>query len=229
MAKRVLIILLLQIIFHALKAQENPPVNEQQLENLTENIKEDQIEDDSYLQELEQFINDPINLNSADEAELNQLKILTPIQIKNLIVYRNLFGSLKSIYEIQAIPGWNIGVIRRILPYVFIKADESLLSTLGTRLKNGQYSILGRASQTLEKSQGYIYDSTKNYYIGSPIKLLVRYKYSYKNLLQYGIIGAKDAGEEFFKGSQKGGFDFYSFHFFVRDRQKLLELTEPPI
>jgi hypothetical protein len=35
--------------------------------------------------------------------------------------------------------------------------------------------------------------------------------------LQFGIDGKKDAGEEFFKGSQKQGFDFYSAHFFVRN------------
>jgi hypothetical protein len=217
MIKRIFIILILQIIFYSLRAQDNPPVNEQQLENLTENIKDDQIEDDSYLQELEQFINNPINLNTADEAELKQLKILTPLQIKNLISYRKLVGNLISIYEIQAIPGWNTGLIRKILPYISVSASESLLSTLGARLKNGQYSLLGRTSQTLEQSKGYIYDSTKNYYTGSPLKLLVRYKYSYKNLLQYGITGEKDAGEQFFKGGQKQGFDFYSAHFFVRN------------
>jgi hypothetical protein len=45
---------------------------------------------------------------------------------------------------------------------------------------------------------------------------LFRYKYNYKNLLQYGVTGDKDAGEQFFKGAQKNGFDFYSFHFFAR-------------
>ncbi|MEI2750598.1 MAG: hypothetical protein V9E88_17805 [Ferruginibacter sp.] len=56
-----------------------------------------------------------------------------------------------------------------------------------------------------------------NFYPGSPQRVLVRYKYTYKNLLQYGIVGEKDAGEEFFKGSQKAGFDFYSAHLFARN------------
>jgi hypothetical protein len=53
-------------------------------------------------------------------------------------------------------------------------------------------------------------------YLGSPPKLFFRYRYQDKNLLQYGIVGDKDAGEQFFKGAQKYGFDFYSFHFFAR-------------
>ena len=35
--------------------------------------------------------------------------------------------------------------------------------------------------------------------------------------MQYGVTGEKDAGEQFFKGAQKYGFDFYSAHFFVRN------------
>ena len=76
-----------------------------------------------------------------------------------------------------------------------------------------------RATQVLEKSRGYLLDSSKakNFYPGSPQKILVRYKYIFKNLLQYGVTAEKDAGEQFFKGGQKTGFDFYSAHFFVRN------------
>ncbi|MEO6686962.1 MAG: hypothetical protein ABIN24_13405, partial [Dyadobacter sp.] len=69
-----------------------------------------------------------------------------------------------------------------------------------------------------EKSRGYQKDSTgSSPYEGSPQKFLIRYRYKYKNLLQYGITAEKDAGEQFFKGGQKSGFDFYSAHFFARN------------
>jgi hypothetical protein len=57
-----------------------------------------------------------------------------------------------------------------------------------------------RGAQVLEKSKGYLLDSSnaKNYYPGSPQKLLVRYKYKFGNLLQYGFTAEKDAGEQFF-------------------------------
>ena len=35
--------------------------------------------------------------------------------------------------------------------------------------------------------------------------------------MQYGFTAEKDAGEQFFRGAQKNGFDFYSAHFFVRN------------
>jgi hypothetical protein len=45
----------------------------------------------------------------------------------------------------------------------------------------------------------------------------LRYRYTFKNLLQYGLVAEKDAGEQLFRGAQKLGFDFYSFHLFARN------------
>src|SRR6185503_7534020 len=71
-------------------------------------------------------------------------------------------------------------------------------------------------SQVLEKSKGFDETITGTKYLGGPQKLFFRYRYQYKDLLRYGIVGDKDAGEEFFKGAQNKGFDFYSFHLFAR-------------
>lgn len=194
------------------------PITEQQLENITENNEDMETEDDSYLQQIVQYIKNPISLNTADAAELIQLRILTPLQIQNFILYRNLFGNLLDLYELQAVPGWDIGTIQKIRPYINVSSTLSLTSGLKTRLQNGDHTMLLRVSQVPERSRGFLIDSssTTNFYPGSPQKLLFRYKYTYKNLLQYGILGEKDAGEAFFKGKQKQGFDFYSAHIFLR-------------
>ena len=215
-----LICVLLQL-FYSAGAQETPAtppvIIEQQLENLTENSEDVETEDDSYLQEMQQFLDDPVNLNSANESDLKQLKVLTALQIQNLLSYRNLFGNFINIYELQAIPGWNVALLRRIRPYITVDIQPSLFTSLGNRLKNGQQTVMARLTQVLEKSKGYLFDTTKSFYPGSPQKLFLRYKYAYKNLLQYGITAEKDAGEQFFKGAQRSGFDFYSAHFFVRN------------
>ncbi|MDQ6889609.1 MAG: helix-hairpin-helix domain-containing protein, partial [Bacteroidota bacterium] len=196
-----------------------PPVVEQQLENLTESNDDQETEDDSYLQELHHFIKEPVNLNYADEGQLKELRMLSPIQISNLFSYKKLLGNFLNIYELQAIPGWDAATLRRLKPYITIAAKTQLFPTLSSRLKNGSNSILIRESQTIERSRGYLLDSStaNNYYPGSPQKLFIRYKYLFKNLLQYGVTAEKDAGEQFFKGAQKNGFDFYSAHFFVRN------------
>ncbi len=165
------------------------------------------------------LIKNPINLNYADAGELQQLQLLTPVQISNLMTYRKLLGNFLSIYELQAIPDWNLALIRRIRPYVTVAAKADVFNRLGSRFKNGQNTLLARVTQTLEESKGYELNSSTatNFYPGSPQHLFVRYKYTFKNLLQYGITGDKDAGEQFFKGAQKDGFDFYSAHLYARD------------
>ncbi len=210
------------MFFTSLYGQEAPtnqPVIEQQLENLTENNDDAETEDDAYLQEMQHFTKDPINLNTADEGDLMELKILTPLQIQALFSYRNLLGNFISMYELQAIPGWDVTLIRKIKSYVTVAYNISTLNSLKSRFKNGETTVLARFTQVLEKSKGYLLDSNSanNFYPGNPQKYLLRYKYQYKNNLQYGITAEKDAGEQFFKGKQKYGFDFYSAHFFARD------------
>ena len=197
-----------------------PPVNiEQQLENLTEAADDMETEDDSYLQSLHHFLKAPVNLNYADAGLLQQLQLLSPVQITNLLSYRKLFGLFLSIYELQAIPGWDVKLIRKIRPYITVSEKTDLYSSMQSRLKSGTATLLMRSSQILEKSKGYLLDGSDstNFYQGSPQKLLIRYKYIFKNQLQYGFTAEKDAGEQFFKGSQRKGFDFYSAHFFVRN------------
>jgi hypothetical protein len=212
-----LFILFLFTIHHSpftLRAQETP-VTEQQLENLTD-ADQSETEDDSFLQLLEQFKKNPVNLNTADENELKELKFLSGLQIANLISYRKLFGKFVSIYELQAIPSWDIQTIRKILPFVTIAEQITLTEVFKTRFRGGDNSFLLRLSQVIERSKGFDQSTGASKYLGSPQKVFFRYRYQYKNLLQYGLVGDKDAGEQFFKGAQSKGFDFYSFHLFAR-------------
>jgi hypothetical protein len=190
--------------------------SEQQLENLTEQ-QQGEPEDDSYQQALVQFRKNRVNLNTAQESELRELRILSDLQIQSLITYRKFLGSLISIYELQAVPQWDAETIRKVLPYVKVGNAIPFSADIKQRLTGGQHSILVRMQQVFEKSNGFVRpDSIINRYPGSPQRLFFRYKYIYRNLLQFGITADKDAGEQFFKGNQREGFDFYSFHLFAR-------------
>src|SRR5205809_2296597 len=98
-------------------AQDLSPTRQAQLEDLTD-ARQAETKDDSYWQQSEHLKKHPLNLNAADANELKELISLTDLQIDNFISYRNLFGSLISIYELQAIPSWDIVTIKKILPYV---------------------------------------------------------------------------------------------------------------
>ncbi len=195
--------------------QDIPLNTEQQLENLSD-ASQEETEDDGWLQDMELFRKNPVNINSADAEELKILRIVTDLQIANLISYRNLLGQLTSIYELQAVPAWDVPTIRKLLPFITVSIPVSIPEEMGTRLREGEHVFLMRVSQILEKAEGFDKSTPGTKYAGSPQRFFFRYRYTYKNLLQFGITGDKDAGEQFGKGAQSKGFDFYSIHFFAR-------------
>lgn len=212
----ILISMLFQI---AAKAQVPGSVTEQQLEAVTEGNEDAETQDDSFLQQLQQFAKNPVNLNTADAVTMKELIILSPLQIQNIISYRSLFGNFISLYELQAVPTLDVATIEKIRPFITVSTTANIVSSLQDRLRGGSHNIVARVTQVLEQSRGFLASplTSTNYYPGSPQRYFLRYKYQYKNLLQYGVVAEKDAGEEFFKGSQKQGFDFYSAHLFARN------------
>jgi hypothetical protein len=201
-------------------AQENERVSattEQQLENLTQSTNA-AIQDDAYLQQLDHFKRHPLNVNAATAEELAELDILSGLQVQSFIAYRKLLGKLVNRYELQAIPAWDIATIKKILPFIMVDDDKNLVEHLQDRWTGGDGILITRYGKMLEKSKGYDKPAAAgiNYYLGSRDKIFLRYTYNYKNLLQWGLLADKDAGEQFFKGYQRQGFDFYSFHFFAR-------------
>jgi hypothetical protein len=220
MSKNYFILIVFVLISNAIKAQESEtPVSEQKMEAVVASNGDAEPEDDSYLQLMQQYLHSPLNMNTADEDALTSLQLLTPLQIQSILAYRKLLGKFIDLYELQAVPALDIQTIQKMRIYISVSDDAGIFDALHKRFKKGTNSILIRNGQVLEKSKGYLIDSsaTGNYYPGSPQHLFVRYKYTYKNLLQYGVLGEKDAGEQFFKGADKQGFDFYSFHFFARN------------
>lgn len=191
-------------------------VIEQQLEDFAE-TNDTETEDDSYLQQLQYYLRHPLNLNEASANDLREFKMLSDLQVQHFITYKALFGPIINLYELQAIPSWDIPTIRKLVPYIIISDLKTISQNLRERLFVGDNNLMLRFSMILPKSKGYFReDSATNFYKGSRPHILLRYKYNYKNLLQYGFLGDKDAGEQFFQGDQKSGFDFYSFHFFAR-------------
>ena len=132
-------------------AQEIP---EQQIENLAA-ATEAETEDDQSLQEMDQLLRHPVQLNEADASELRQLSILTEVQIHSFLQYRRLAGKLLHLYELQAVPGWDLSTIRQLLPYVKTGSTTTIAKETGQRFRDGVHLLLFRAGQLLEKGSAY--------------------------------------------------------------------------
>ena len=199
--KKLLIILLITHCSLVMMGQEIPPNTEQQLENLTD-ADQTETEDDSYIMQLQYFKKHPLNLNEAGAGQLKELFFLTDLQIENLLSYRHLLGKFISIYELQAIPALDVGTIKKILQFVTIENSISTVEDLKRRFGRGDHGLLFRFSQVIEKSKGYNETTQGAKYLGGRQRLFFRYRYQYKNLLQFGVVGDKDAGEQFFSGNR---------------------------
>lgn len=175
----------------------------------------------------------PIAINSATEEELQQLMFLNNNQIIILMEAREKNGGFQTIYELKDLDGFYISLIQSIQPFISFeiapKEEKLKIKNLLTRGKN---QVIIRYGQVLEEQAGYMPISDEELaeypnrrYLGSKDKLYMRYRYQYRNKISFGVLGDKDAGEEFFKGTNKKGFDFYSAHFFMSDQGRIKALA----
>ncbi|MDR1895859.1 MAG: helix-hairpin-helix domain-containing protein, partial [Prevotellaceae bacterium] len=175
----------------------------------------------------------PMDINTATAEELSQLIVLTDFQIFSLNSYIKEFGTLMSVNELILVPGYDEEIVSRISPFISTgnqnestpASKPSFEPSLKDMLTKGRNTLLMRTSRGIETRKGYIEDDAgQRAYQGSPYSLFTRYNYRYRNNLRFGITADKDQGEAFFKGSNKQGFDFYSFHFMLSNRNHLKNL-----
>jgi hypothetical protein len=226
-----LLVFIFLFVSEGYSQNENPDLIERTIERLSETS--DQPIDFSEVSEvLEQLQDHPINLNNTNPEQLSQLLFLNDRQINNLLNYIETFGTIYSIYELRVVDGFDTTTIRKILPYVSVGPEpEKHPIRVKDLLGSGRNQLLMRFEQVLQKQSGYhVADSVLKKdpnagYAGSPVKLFFRYTYSFYNRLSIGLSGEKDPGEQFFRGNQKNGFDFYSGYITLQNTGILKQIT----
>ena len=202
-------------------AQEKNDVIQQRIEFVSEQLEDESPDLTNLFDQLFYFYDHPINLNNTNIDQLNDLGLLTDLQINDLFLHQKLFGKLISIYELQSFAYWDMETIRMVLP--FIRVDDKLDNlnvTLKEALKNGKVEVFFRYQTVLEEKSAYqdVPDSvllnSNSYYHGNPDRYYSRFRYTYRTNLSMGITMEKDPGEKFAGEAQPYGFDFYSMHAF---------------
>lgn len=169
------------------------------------------------------LIKHPLNLNEATATDLEDFPFLNTLQRSALPEYRKIAGNLISVYELQAVPGYDLETIRQLLPFVRVDQPGLLANPVFDEFRDDRSQLLLRWARTLESRKGFeipLSDSTSDRYLGDRNRLYFRYKYMQQNRFAFGLTAEKDAGEEFFNGSNKQGFDFYSAHLFLQNPLK---------
>jgi len=211
MSKLIILILVPAVLgLHTLpiKAQEDEVVKD-----ITASLAENMPEEADWSQFTEQlsiYRRNPIPLNKANAGKLKQLFFLSDLQINNLVSHIDKNGALADVLELQGISGFDTETISRMLPFVTVAhglgAEKLRLGQLLTKARN---ELLLRYGQTIEPQKGFA-DLPGSRYLGSPQKLLFKYKYNYSDLISFSVTADKDAGEGFLSRYSKSGFDFIS-------------------
>jgi hypothetical protein len=198
---------------------------EQLLEIIIETAEEDNIDFTTLFDDLAYFYDYPINLNEPRREDLEALQVLSVFQINNLFSYLAQNKKFYSLYELTTIPGYDYRTISILKPFITLEevSTEPKLP-LKKMFTDGRSDMFLRWQRVLEEQVGYsaidpeeLEQNPNRRYLGSPDRLYVRYRYTYRNKLSIGYVGEKDPGEEFFRGTQRQGFDFNSMHLFLRD------------
>lgn len=157
-----------------------------------------------------------IDLNRAGEWELRQSGLLTEQQLAQFLRYREAAGKLLSLYELQAIPGFDSLSIRRIRPYVRLgtQLDDFHGSALDLWRQAGK-EVQYRVSRFAEPQLGYRTPLPEKGYQGSPWQTYFRYRAVYARKLSLGLVVEKDRGEPFFTSGHSRVPDFMGVHAFL--------------
>ena len=231
MSKVITILIGLTLAPFHLMAQDFPRT-EFSLEKLVDEIfpvQDTDLDYGEFYEILGQLLAHPLDLNTITREQLHSLFVVTEAEINSFISYREAQGPLFSVYEMQAIPGWNLPACYSIIPFVTITEQESRIDgALIHRIvnENNNY-LLMRYERSLAVKKGYesTTDSSQQY-AGTPDKYYMRYRVAKSNDFSIGFTGEKDAGEklDWSPSLKQYGFDYLSYHVQIQNKGKLRNL-----
>ncbi len=219
----VVVLLFLWSDISVAQEEDKNTIIQQRIEFISEQLESESIDLTDVFEQLNFLFDHPLNLNGATFEDLQLLNLLSDVQINDLLLHRKQFGKFITIYELQTLRYWDMQTIEMVLPFVRVddKLDQLHVS-LKEAFQQGKFEMFLRYQTTVENKEGYadVPDSIKansnSYYHGNKDRYYTRLRFSYRTNLSVGITAEKDPGEQFFRGNQKYGFDFYSAHAFYK-------------
>jgi len=150
---------------------------------------------ETVLQDYQEYLSKPLDLNAASLEELEASALFSSYQIYNLIKYRERFGSLYSVYELPGIPGFHLSDLNEIAP--FVKFSSELLPEVKFK---GKHMLMINVTRTFPLDDKYRVNSDSgdnSGYTGSPLKTSLRIRSQAWEKLSMALSYEKDAGELF--------------------------------
>lgn len=152
------------------------------------------------LEDLQERLSHPLNLNTATYDDLEALGLLTPWEIEAVLRFRRDYGVMTGAHELRFIPDFPAGKALRLMPFVSFEPAQTPRSWAQVVKERGRHEFLSRYGRKLSRSKAY----TEHKYVGSPDAAALRYRFKADECLQAGLAMEKDAGEKGFPDSWAG-------------------------
>ena len=167
---------------------------------------------------LEQLAANKININNASRDDFDRLFFLTRQQIEDVEEYVDRYGPVRSMAELEMVKSLDLTRCRLLacLMYCGERPTKKTFPPIDTLLRRGKNELAAALKVPLYEREG-----DKNGYLGPRYKHWLRYKFSYGRTLEAGLTASQDAGEPFFAGRNKWGYDYYSLYFALRNVGRL--------
>jgi hypothetical protein len=164
--------------------------------------------------ELEQH---PMDINQATREQLEQLPFLSAQQVEEIVEYLYRYGPMKSLAELQMLRSLD-NERRRLLTY-FIYIGES--GTVDSRQHNyAHHELMATGRIPFYERKGDV-----DGYQGYPYRHWLKYQFTYGDQVKAGLVGSQDAGEPFFSGKNRLGYDYYSVYLQLKQLGRLESLV----
>ena len=143
---------------------------------------------------------------------------LSPIQIDDILAYIYIHGEMKTTSELMLIEELDKKTIEYLKPFVCAKpVDKSTKLDWKQLLKTNRNELITRFDVPLYRRKGY-----EDRYLGPPVYHSLRYSLSLSDIIYFGLVGEKDAGEPFAALHNKKGYDFYSFYLLIQNMGRFI-------
>ncbi|MFO7614370.1 MAG: hypothetical protein R6W71_06995, partial [Bacteroidales bacterium] len=151
---------------------------------------------------IDHWLEDPLHINSEEADLLLEARLISRYQLNKLKEYRLKYGDMLSVYELVFVDGWDSQTTARVMPLVSVIYREKPGHKKTRRMPVRQQLVV-KTAFTPEKKSGYLEKTDANGdikapdYIGSPLRLSLRYDIDYRKKYQAGIRLEKDPGEPY--------------------------------
>lgn len=189
-------------------------------ETLMEENGDDDEEAERVFGQLSEIASHPININAVSREDLEQMYFFDGRQTDAILDYIDHYGPVRSKGELAMIPFLDdarAGLLAALtvigeMPERRMDALDTLMQRAGREEFVRHIDASANGGELLASVKIPFYNRRGDIrgYTGYKYKHWLRFNYRVNSHIKVGVVAAQDAGEPFFYGKNKWGYDYYS-------------------